>query len=333
MEFGLSKRYRDATTKMHITYKNNKRITGTARYASLNTQMGMEQRRRDGLECLGFSLIYLAKGSLPWQGIREDDKTIKYKRIMEIKKSISTDLLCKGLPVEFANFIHYCRSLRYEDKPDYIMLRKSFIDLFYKSGFNAKFDYDWNILKLDFDALLDREYNEEDSKDEQENEDNKEPNIPNMKNLEEPLPKKEEPSLARYTSAPNHLKSPFLKPKKLPNLYITKKIKQIKENFLEKIKKDNEDDEEIPDENSAVIVRKFACAANCIYRINLINNKEKASRNKRRERNMSVDYGNTIVLHRNKTRDDICTQIRTKRLMTPRPSKQSIAVVKRKPVL
>ena len=42
IDFGLTKRYRDPKTGEHIPYKDNKSLTGTARYASVNAHLGIE---------------------------------------------------------------------------------------------------------------------------------------------------------------------------------------------------------------------------------------------------------------------------------------------------
>ncbi|KAG6789028.1 hypothetical protein POTOM_005111 [Populus tomentosa] len=147
IDFGLAKKYRDTSTHQHIPYRENKNLTGTARYASMNTHLGIEQSRRDDLESLGYVLMYFLRGSLPWQGLKAGTKKQKYEKISEKKVSTSIEALCRGYPTEFASYFHYCRSLRFDDKPDYAYLKRLFRDLFIREGFQFDYVFDWTILK------------------------------------------------------------------------------------------------------------------------------------------------------------------------------------------
>ncbi|XP_028413122.1 casein kinase I-like [Dendronephthya gigantea] len=148
IDFGLAKKYRDARTHQHIPYRENKNLTGTARYASINTHLGIEQSRRDDLESLGYVLMYFNLGSLPWQGLKAATKKQKYERISEKKMSTPIEVLCKGFPTEFATYVNYCRSLRFDDKPDYAYLRQLFRNLFHRHGYAYDYIFDWNLLKI-----------------------------------------------------------------------------------------------------------------------------------------------------------------------------------------
>jgi casein kinase I family protein HRR25 len=145
IDFGLAKRYCDPKTKFHIAYREMKSLTGTARYASINTHLGVEQSRRDDLESLGYAFIYFLRGSLPWQGLKAATKKQKYDRIMEKKMTEPTEFLCRGFPKEFAIYLNYSRSLRFDDKPDYDYLRKLFRDVFVREGFADNYEYDWSL--------------------------------------------------------------------------------------------------------------------------------------------------------------------------------------------
>ncbi|PSC73307.1 casein kinase I isoform delta-like [Micractinium conductrix] len=147
IDFGLAKKYRDPKSHIHIPYRENKNLTGTARYASINTHLGIEQSRRDDLESLGYVLMYFLRGSLPWQGLKAATKKQKYEKISEKKMATPTESLCKGFPTEFVVFFQYVRSLRFDDKPDYAYLRKLFRDLFVREGFTWDYVFDWTILK------------------------------------------------------------------------------------------------------------------------------------------------------------------------------------------
>ncbi|XP_020220552.1 casein kinase 1-like protein 3 isoform X2 [Cajanus cajan] len=147
IDFGLAKRYRDSTTNRHIPYRENKNLTGTARYASCNTHLGIEQSRRDDLESLGYVLLYFLRGSLPWQGLKAATKKQKYDKICQKKLSTPIEVLCKSHPVEFASYFHYCHSLTFDQRPDYGFLKRLFRDLFAREGYEFDYVFDWTILK------------------------------------------------------------------------------------------------------------------------------------------------------------------------------------------
>ncbi|KAL2929116.1 Casein kinase 1-like protein 3 [Bienertia sinuspersici] len=147
IDFGLAKRYRDSTTNRHIPYRENKNLTGTARYASCNTHLGIEQSRRDDLESLGYVLLYFLRGSLPWQGLKAATKKQKYDKICEKKLATPIEVLCKSHPVEFASYLHYCHSLTFDQRPDYGFLKRLFRELFSREGYSFDYIFDWTIMK------------------------------------------------------------------------------------------------------------------------------------------------------------------------------------------
>ena len=146
IDFGLAKRYRDPRTHQHIPYKENKNLTGTARYASVNAHLGLEQSRRDDLESVGYVLMYLLIGSLPWQGLKANTKHEKYQKIMDKKMSTSIEALTKAQASEFAKYFTYVKGLKFDDRPDYAFLRQLFQDLYVREGFESNGPFDWHSL-------------------------------------------------------------------------------------------------------------------------------------------------------------------------------------------
>ena len=104
--------------------------------------------------------MYFNRGSLPWQGLKAVTKRQKYDKISEKKMSTPVEVLCAGFPsesslsapmicshhaVEFATYLNYCRSLRFEDKPDYSYLRQLFRNLFHRDGYTYDYIFDWTL--------------------------------------------------------------------------------------------------------------------------------------------------------------------------------------------
>jgi len=144
IDFGLSKKYID-DNKKHLPIQHGKKLVGTARYASINTHKGVEQGRRDDLESIGYILIYLMKGVLPWQGLQIKQGEDHYLKIAQKKQEVKITDLCEGLPKQFAAYIDAVRKLKYEELPKYdylISLFKVVLEHEYKIT-NIEYDYDW----------------------------------------------------------------------------------------------------------------------------------------------------------------------------------------------
>lgn len=155
IDYGLAKKYREQRTHIHISYSEGKSLTGTARYASIAALEGKEQSRRDDLESLGYVLIYLLRGDLPWMGLPAKTQSQRYRRICKMKKITPFEELCRGFPDEFVQYFKMVRSLEFSETPNYFELKKLFRDLFIKEGFIYDYKYDWvkpintsNLMKL-----------------------------------------------------------------------------------------------------------------------------------------------------------------------------------------
>jgi len=142
IDFGLAKKYRDSKTHVHAMYREDKNLTGTARYASINAHLGIEQSRRDDIESLGYVLLYFLRGSLPWQGMVANTKKEKYEKINHKKMSTPVEELCAGFPPEFTNYLNYARSLKFEETPDYRELRAAFRTVYEREKFVDRV-FDW----------------------------------------------------------------------------------------------------------------------------------------------------------------------------------------------
>ena len=143
IDFGLSKKFRDPKSLKHIEYKEGKYLTGTARYASINTHAGIEPSRRDDLQSIAYVLLYLMKGNLPWQGMNASSRLEKYRFIMDKKVAVSDEELCFGLPDEFKELLQYAKQLAFDDTPDYQYLRNRFRGLMVRNEWNMDLAYDW----------------------------------------------------------------------------------------------------------------------------------------------------------------------------------------------
>ena len=155
IDFGLAKRYRDEYTQIHIPLKENRNLTGTARYASCNAHNGLEQSRRDDMESIAYVILYFFRKKLPWQGLKCKDKNEKHAKIKELKMSITPEKLFEGIPKEFADYLTMVKKLGFEDEPAYKSYIQMFNKLFKAKEFEMDYVYDWVTVKNNTNILKD----------------------------------------------------------------------------------------------------------------------------------------------------------------------------------
>lgn len=125
----------------HKVFKLDCPYKGSASFASINCHMGFRQSRRDDLESLIYSLVYLIKGDLPWNSNPTLTGVKKWKCIFSQKLKISEELLFKDCPPEFETFWLYTRKLKYDQTPDYLYLKSLLSKFTVNQPLSQNFDW------------------------------------------------------------------------------------------------------------------------------------------------------------------------------------------------
>jgi hypothetical protein len=112
--------------------------------------INLDQSRRDDLESLGFMLVYFYKSSLPWQGIKDKNFQRKLETIFRMKTNTTLKDLCSDMPPEFVIYFEYCRSLKFDQQPDYKYLIKLFEGVLLQMQHDPEeIEFDWEPKKED----------------------------------------------------------------------------------------------------------------------------------------------------------------------------------------
>ena len=145
IDFGLAKQYKSRKTGKHVKYTINKKWSGTSRFASANTLRGVEPSRRDDLESFCYLLLYLMKGSLPWDYINEESEINEILLIYKMKQYMTPEMLFYDLPKQMANFYRYCKNLDFDEKPNYKYLRSLLLSILNHMGEQNDLHFCWII--------------------------------------------------------------------------------------------------------------------------------------------------------------------------------------------
>ncbi|XP_073272377.1 casein kinase 1-like protein HD16 [Primulina huaijiensis] len=117
VDLGSASRWKDAKSHLHVQYdKQPYSFRGTSCYASVHAHLGRTASRRDDLESLAYTLIYLLRGQLPWEGFQDDNKRFL---ISKKKMEPSPKELCSHCPQPFMLFMEYVVNLKFDEDPDY----------------------------------------------------------------------------------------------------------------------------------------------------------------------------------------------------------------------
>ena len=101
VDYGLARVFQDVHTSDHLPLTTGQPFVGTATFASVNTHKGITLSRRDDLESLSYVLLYLLRGSLPWQTIKAETLPQRNRLAAKQKRARNVEQLFKEYPVEF----------------------------------------------------------------------------------------------------------------------------------------------------------------------------------------------------------------------------------------
>ncbi|GKB02394.1 casein kinase 1-like protein HD16 [Tanacetum coccineum] len=120
VDLGLASKWRDTSSGNHVDYDQKPDVfRGTVRYASVHAHLGRTGSRRDDLESLAYTLIFLLRGKLPWQGFIGENKGFL---VCKKKMATSPELLCYLCPSPFKLFLETVTNMKFDEEPNYLKL-------------------------------------------------------------------------------------------------------------------------------------------------------------------------------------------------------------------
>jgi len=137
IDFGLCRPYISSSGEIKEA-RRSVGFRGTAAYASINAHDGKDLGRVDDLWSLFYVLVEFMTGDLPWKG-REKEQVAIYK------KQMTNSYLVANLPSPFNDMLHYLKTLKFEDEPDYDLLESMLDEMFRISGKSYDVPYDWEL--------------------------------------------------------------------------------------------------------------------------------------------------------------------------------------------
>ncbi|KAF8883736.1 kinase-like domain-containing protein [Infundibulicybe gibba] len=121
IDWGLASTFWNPIQKQHRNPGQASRVVGTDSFMSIRAQQGHRHSRRDDLESLGYALLWMGYGLLPWSrslGLKQHSECCHYHYIQRSKYELISAPR-PNIPIALHRFLSYSYSLRYQDDPDY----------------------------------------------------------------------------------------------------------------------------------------------------------------------------------------------------------------------
>ena len=117
VDLGLAKRY--SAYGHHIENRHKATAVGTPRYASVNSQLFLENSRRDDLHSCVYTMVTVFGRHLPWEHLGKGDRASKLRETVRLKRLATPARVCRGCPPCLARVYTHVQQLAFAQRPDY----------------------------------------------------------------------------------------------------------------------------------------------------------------------------------------------------------------------
>lgn len=141
LDLGLARAYRHPTTKVDGPSRKQNG-SGTIQFLSMSVHNRIAATRRDDLESLGFALLYMFNGKLPWH--ESPSKGWHEITAKERKERTSVHSLCEGLPGQVKEYyFHIVRKMEFQESPEYGRVGRLFERALEEAGYTNDRKVHW----------------------------------------------------------------------------------------------------------------------------------------------------------------------------------------------
>lgn len=124
-DLGLA-RYFDDRTEYHNQKKYSR--VGTLPYMSRDVHRYLKPTRRTDMESLGWMMIEIFRGSLPWKGKRPEEMLTMKEKVSDVKEFLNECFPDRIIPQEIIHYLNDVLKLGYNEIPRYETLKQYFMD-------------------------------------------------------------------------------------------------------------------------------------------------------------------------------------------------------------